>query len=54
MSSKILFYLGIILVLFGLLYPIGLLEMAFVKYTLFVGIIVLGIGILLLPGKSEV
>lgn len=53
MSAKILFVLGIFLVIVGLLYPLGIVETVIMKYLLFTGIIVLGIGIIYLPGRHE-
>lgn len=53
MSAKIMFYLGMFLVLVGLLHPLGLVEMPTIKYMLYAGIILFGLGIILLPGNNE-
>lgn len=49
----ILFFGGLILLLIGLTHPLGFVQSTVVEYTLYIGIIVFAIGILMLPGKSE-
>lgn len=53
MSAKIMFYLGMFLVIIGLLHPLGLAEFRTIEYMLYVGIILFGLGIILLPGNNE-
>lgn len=53
MKGKLLFYIGLFLVIIGLLYPLGFVEMAMIKYFLYVGIVLLGLGIIFLPGSNE-
>lgn len=53
MSAKIMFYLGMFLVLIGLLHPIGLVEIPTIKYILYIGIVIFGLGIILRPGSNE-
>ncbi|WP_170061528.1 hypothetical protein [Rummeliibacillus pycnus] len=47
------FYLGLVLFIVGLAYPLGIGEANIFKYILYIGIITFGIGILLLPGKTN-
>lgn len=49
----LMFYGGLMLVLIGLTHPLGIVQSTAVEYTLYAGIIVFAIGILMLPGKSE-
>lgn len=48
-----LFFSGLVLLLIGLTHPLGFVQSTAVEYTLYAGIILFAIGILLLPGKSE-
>ena len=45
------FYLGLVLFIVGLAYPLGIANANIFKYILYIGIIAFGIGVLLLPGK---
>lgn len=49
----LMFYGGLVLLLIGITHPLGFVQSTAVEYTLYAGIIVFAIGILLLPGKSE-
>lgn len=49
----LLFFGGLVLLLIGLTHPLGFVQSTAVEYTLYAGIIVFAIGILMLPGKSE-
>lgn len=46
------FYFGLILLIVGLAYPLGIVDSDIFKYFLYVGIIAFGVGVLLLPNKE--
>lgn len=53
MSAKLLFYIGMFLLVVGMLYPLGVTEFTLIKYVLYAGIISFALGIVFLPGRNE-
>ncbi|GEK34230.1 hypothetical protein [Kurthia sibirica] len=53
MNYRILLTIGILFLLIGLLYPLGIVESVVLKYSIYAGVVLLGIGILALPGKDN-
>lgn len=53
MVGKILVAIGLLLTIIGLLYPLGFVQEVMIKYILFIGIIILGVGIIYLPGVNK-
>lgn len=53
MKGRVMVYIGLFLVIIGLLYPLGFVEQEMIKYMLYIGIVVLGLGIIFSPGSNE-
>lgn len=53
MKGRLLVFIGLFLVIIGLLHPLGFVETTMIKYMLYVGIVLLGLGIIFLPGADE-